>query len=102
MPEGHYVFAQVMQHLPLTTFRRCVSRYGGEHKVKRFSCLDQYLCLAFAQLTWRESLRDIEACLRVQSSKLYHLGFRSAIARNTWPTPTPCATGASMPTSRNI
>ena len=67
----------------LTTFRRCVERYGGEHKVKRFSCLDQYLCLAFAQLTWRESLRDIEACLRVQSSKLYHLGFRSAIARNT-------------------
>ena len=51
MPEGHYVFAQVMQHLPLTTFRRCVERYGGEHKVKRFSCLDQYLCLAFAQLT---------------------------------------------------
>src|SRR5215468_2933141 len=83
MPEGHYVFAQVMQHLPLTTFRRCVQRYGGDHKVKRFSCLDQYLCLAFAQLTWRESLRDIEACLRVQSSKLYHLGFRSAIARNT-------------------
>ncbi len=83
MPEGHYVFAQVMQHLPLTTFRRCVERYGGEHKVKRFSCLDQYLCLAFAQLTWAESLRDIEACLRVQSSKLYHLGFRSAIARNT-------------------
>ena len=83
MLEGHYVFAQVMQHLPLTTFRRCVERYGGEHKVKRFSCLDQYLCLAFAQLTWRESLRDIEACLRVQSSKLFHLGFRSAIARNT-------------------
>ena len=83
MHEGHYVFAQVMQHLPLTTFRRCVERYGGEHKVKRFSCLDQYLCLAFAQLTWRESLRDIEACLRAQSSKLYHLGFRGNIARNT-------------------
>src|SRR6201989_3536829 len=83
MPEGHYVFAQVMQHLPLPTFRRCVERYGGEHKVKRFSCLDQYLCLAFAHLTWRESLRDIEPCLRAQSSKLYHLGFRSAIARNT-------------------
>jgi hypothetical protein len=82
-PDAGYVFAQVMQHLPLTTFRRCVERYGGEHKVKRLSCLDQYLCLAFAQLTWRESLRDIEACLRVQSSKLYHLGFRSAIARNT-------------------
>jgi hypothetical protein len=58
-------------------------RYSGEHKVKRFSCLDQYLCMAFAQLTYRESLRDIEACLRVQSSKLYHLGFRSPVARNT-------------------
>jgi Domain of unknown function (DUF4372)/Transposase DDE domain len=83
MPEGHYVFAQVMQHLPLTTFRRCIERYDGERKVKRFSCLDQYLSLAFAQLTWRESLRDIEACLRAQSAKLYHLGFRSTIARNT-------------------
>ena len=83
MHEGHYVFAQVMRHLPLTTFRRCVARYGGEHRIKRFSCLDQYLCLAFAQLTWRESLRDIEACLRAQSFKLYHLGFRSTVARNT-------------------
>ena len=83
MQQGHYVFSQVMAHLPLTTFRRCVCRYRGDHKIKRFSCLDQYLCLAFAQLTWRESLRDIEACLRAQSSKLYHLGFRSAIARNT-------------------
>ena len=60
-----------------------VARYAGEHKVKRFSCLDQYLCMAFAQLTYRESLRDIEACLRAQSSKLYHLGFRSPVARNT-------------------
>ena len=83
MHEGRYVFAQLMQHLPLTTFRRCVARYRGEHGIKRFSCLDQYLCLAFAQLTWRESLRDIEACLRAQSCKLYHLGFRSTIARNT-------------------
>lgn len=83
MHEGHYVFAQIMHHLPLTTFRRCVERYGGKRRVKRFSCLDQYLCLAFAQLTWRESLRDIEACLRAQSSKLYHLGFRGSIARNT-------------------
>jgi hypothetical protein len=83
MHQGHYVFAQLMAHLPLTTFRRCVTRYGGEHKIKRFSCLDQFLCLAFAQLTWRESLRDIEACLRAQASKLYHLGFRSTIARNT-------------------
>ena len=83
MYAGQYVFAQVMDFLPLHVFRRCVARYNGERRVKRFSCLDQYLCLAFAQLTWRESLRDIETCLRAQSSKLYHLGFRSAIARNT-------------------
>jgi len=83
MYAGQYVFAQVMDFLPLHVFRRCVARYDGERRVKRFSCLDQYLCLAFAQLTWRESLRDIEACLRAQSSKLYHLGFHSAIARNT-------------------
>jgi Transposase DDE domain. len=80
---GKFVFAQVIEHLPLHAFHRCVLRYSGEHKVKRFSCLDQYLCMAFAQLTYRESLRDIEACLRVQSSKLYHLGFRSPVARNT-------------------
>src|SRR3990170_8757179 len=83
MNPGKLVFAQIMEHLPLSTFRRCVVRYDGEHKVKRFSCLDQYLCMAFAQLTWRESLRDIEACLRAQSSKLYHLGIRSNVARNT-------------------
>jgi hypothetical protein len=79
-----YVFSQLMDHLPLTTFRRCVARYKGEHKIKHFSCLDQFRCFAFAQLTWRESLRDIEACLRAQSSKLYRLGFRSPrISRNT-------------------
>jgi hypothetical protein len=83
MNTGKLVFAQVMAHLPLTTFRRCVARYDGEHKVKHFTCLDQYLCMAFAQLTYRESLRDIEACLRSQASKLYHLGFRSTVARNT-------------------
>ena len=83
MNEGKYVFAQVMEHLPLSTFHRCVARYSGTHKVKRFSCLDQYLAMAFAQLTYRESLRDIEACLRTQNSKLYHLGFRSTVARNT-------------------
>jgi Domain of unknown function (DUF4372)/Transposase DDE domain len=83
MHTGKLVFAQLMEHLPLTTFRRCVARYGGRHKVKHFTCLDQYLSMAFAQLTFRESLRDIEACLRAQSSKLYHLGIRSAVARNT-------------------
>ena len=80
---GKLVFAQVMEHLPLHTFRRIVARYAGERKVKTFSCLDQFLCMAFAQLTFRESLRDIEACLRAQQAKLYHLGMRSTVARNT-------------------
>jgi hypothetical protein len=83
MHQGKLVFAQLMQHLPLTTFRRCVTRYRGEFKVKSFSCLDQFLCMAFAQLTYRESLRDIEVRLRAQRYKLYHLGIRSAVARNT-------------------
>jgi hypothetical protein len=83
MNQGKLVFAQLMQHVPLSTFRRCVARYRGEHKVQRFSCLDQYLCMAFAQLTYRESLRDIEACLRAQASKLYHMGLRGNVARNT-------------------
>jgi hypothetical protein len=83
MNVGKLVFAQIMEHLPLTTFRRCVARYGGEHKVKTFSCLDQYLCMAFAQLTYRESVRDLEACLRAQANKLYHMGIHGSIARNT-------------------
>ncbi len=83
MNQGKLVFAQLMQHLPLTTFRRCVTRYQGERKVQSFSCLDQFLSMVFAQLTYRESLRDIEACLRAQRSKLYHLGIRSTVARNT-------------------
>ncbi len=83
MNVGKLVFAQITQHLPLTTFRRCVARYGGEHKVKTFSCLDQYLCMAFAQLTYRESLRDIEACLRAQADKLYHMGIKGRVSRST-------------------
>jgi len=83
MYTGKLVFAQLMEHLPLHSFRRIVTRYGGEHKVKSFSCLDHFLCMAFAQLTFRESLRDIEICLRAQKSKLYHLGIRSSVARNT-------------------
>ncbi len=81
--QGQLVFAQLLRHLPLSTFRRCAVHYDGEHKVKSFSCLDQYLCMAFAQVTYRESLRDIQACLRAQSSKLCHLGTRGSIARNT-------------------
>ena len=83
MYAGQTVFAQIMEHLPRKQFATCVKRYNGERKVKDFSCRDQYLCMAFAQLTWRESLRDIEACLRAQKSKLYHMGFRSTVARNT-------------------
>ena len=83
MHTGKLVFAQLMTHLPLSTFRRCVARYDGDHKVKRFSCLDQLLVMMFAQLTFRESLRDIEACLRAQCAKLYHMGIRGGIARNT-------------------
>jgi hypothetical protein len=74
--EGKLIFAQVMDHLPMHTFRRCVERYEGNKAVKSFSCSDQFLCMAFAQLTWRESLRDIETCLRAQSEKLYHMGIR--------------------------
>lgn len=83
MYSGKLVFSQVMDHLPMHTFRRCVERYEGNRKVHRFTCLDQYLCMAFAQLTYRESLRDIEVCLRAQSSKLYHMGLRSVVSRNT-------------------
>ena len=83
MNTGKLVFAQLMEYLPLTTFRRCVARYDGEHKVKQFSCFDQFAAMMFAQLTFRESLRDIEACLRAQASKLYHMGIRGGIARNT-------------------
>ena len=84
MHQGKLVFSQVMAYLPLTTFRRCVAAHRGEHKVKDFSCLDQFFAMAFAQLTYRESLRDIEVNLRAQAHRLYHLGFRCAtISRNT-------------------
>lgn len=83
MHVGRLVFAQVMDHLPPYEFQKCVERYGGNRKFRGFSCLDQFLSLAFAQLTYRESLRDIEACLRSVSSKLYHMGFRGKVARST-------------------
>lgn len=83
MNTGRPVFAQIMDFLPHWEFRKCVRRYHGEHKVRMFSCMDQFLSLAFAQLTYRESLRDIEVCLRGNSAKLYHMGIRSRVARNT-------------------
>jgi hypothetical protein len=80
---GKTIFSQLMDFLPSSEFRRCVDRYNGTHKLQRFSCWDQFLCMAFAQLTYRESLRDIEACLRSAGTKLYHMGIRGGIARNT-------------------
>ncbi len=83
MNSDRTIFAQVMDYLPWPAFRRCVKRYRGDHKVLRFTCYDQFLCMAFAQLTYRESLRDIEACLRFAGPKLYHMGFRGRISRTT-------------------
>ena len=80
---GKLVFAQLMDFLPLHTFRRCVQRYPSPRVTKTFSSLDQFLCMAFAQLTFRESLRDIEVCLRSHKAKLYHLGIRGHVARST-------------------
>ena len=83
MYEGKIVFAQLMEHLPLHTLRRCIERFGGDRSVKSFSCQDQFRCMAFAQLTYRESLRDIDACLNAQSAKLYHMGIRGRISLDT-------------------
>jgi hypothetical protein len=83
MHVGRTVFAQVMEHFPGYEFQKCVTRYDGDFGKRSFSCLDQFLCLGFAQLTYRESLRDIEACLRSVQGKLYHMGFRGRISRST-------------------
>ena len=77
------IFSQLMGFLPIQEFRKCVERYRGNYKIKSFSCWDQFLCLAFAQLTYRESLRDIQVCLRAAQNKLYHMGIRSKVSRNT-------------------
>ena len=83
MPIEPTVFAQVMDFLPMHAFRRCVEQYQGNRKVQSFKCLDQFFCMAFAQLTYPESLRDIETCLRVMQSKLYHMGIRGRVSRST-------------------
>jgi hypothetical protein len=80
---GKTVFAQLMDFVPAHEFRRCVERYNGNYKVSRFTCWDQFLCMAFAQLTYRESLRDIQTCLRSVEARLYHLGIRGHVARST-------------------
>jgi len=83
MHAGRIIFAQLMDFLPTHEFKRCVARYRGNYRMRRFSCWDQFLCMAFAQLTYRESLRDIETCLRSMAHKLYHAGIRATVARNT-------------------
>jgi hypothetical protein len=83
MNSGRTVFAQLIEHLPHKHFHKCVARYRGDHYAKNFCCWDQYLAMAFAQLTYRESLRDIETCLGAVGGKLYHMGFRSSVARST-------------------
>ena len=84
MYEGKIVFAQLMEHLPLHTLRRCIERFGGDRSVKGFSCQDQFRCMAFAQLTYRDSLRDTVTCLNAQSAKLYHMGIRGDVRRSTF------------------
>jgi len=83
MNTGRTIFSQLMDFLPTHEFRSCVERYNGNYKIKSFSCWGQYLCMAFAQLTYRESLRDIQACLRSANRKLYHMGIRGKVSRNT-------------------
>ena len=83
MYNGQSVFSQIMDFLPIKKFRRCVDRYNGNYRVRSFTCFDQFLCMAFAQLTYRESLRDIECCLRAMKAKLYHMGIRGKISRST-------------------
>jgi len=83
MLTDRYIFSQLMDFVPKDQFNRCIERYHGNRGIRNFSCLDQFLCMTFAQLTYRESLRDIEICLRAIHKKLYHAGFRGSIAKNT-------------------
>jgi hypothetical protein len=83
MDSGRTIFSQLTDFLPQREFRKCVECYRGNHKIKTFSCWDQFLCMTFAQLTYHESLRDIQACLRVSGRKLYHMGIRGKVSRNT-------------------
>ena len=96
MNPGRTVFSQLLEFLPTYQFQICVDRYQGNRYVKEFSCWDQFLCLAFAQLTDRRSLRDIETCLRAQQPKLYHMGFRGQFLATPSQMPTSIATGASI------
>ena len=83
MNYGKTIFSQIIDFLPYKKFRRCVKRYNGNYRVRSFTCYDQFLCMAFAQLTYRESLRDIECCLRAVYEKLYHMGITGKVSRST-------------------
>src|SRR5262245_14644653 len=83
MHSGQFVLSQLLDWIHPQQFQRCVQRYGGDYKVHHFSCWQQFVCLVFAQLTWRESLRDIEACLNARTEQLYHLGLRASVKRST-------------------
>ena len=83
MYTGRFVFSQIIDYLPRHQFHRCVQRYGGAYKVQKFSCFEQFLCMGFAELTYRESLRDTETCLRAVQPKLYHAGIRSGVSKST-------------------
>ena len=98
--DGKSIFSQLIGFLPDREFRRCVARYEGDRYTKKLSCWEQFLAMAFAQLVYRESLRDIEACLGAIGPKLYHMDLGSAVARSTWSTPTRTAIGASLLTLR--
>ncbi len=100
---GKMLFVQVMDFLPWKTFHRIVDRYGGDHRARSLSCAEQFLVMAFAQLTYRESLRDIEACLAASGQQaLPHGHSHDRRPHAPWPMPTSCATGASTPTSPNV
>ena len=83
MNQGKTIFSQIIDFLSKHKFRQCVNRYNGNYRVRSFTCFDQFLCMAFAQLTYRESLRDIECCLRAMREKLYHMGIRGNVSRST-------------------
>ena len=102
MNVGRTVFSQLIAHLSHSEFQKCVARYDGDRHHRRLSCWDQYLAMSFAQLTCRESLRDIEACLRSLGGKLYHMAFAARSRAQPWPTPMRPTTGASSPIMRGI
>ena len=100
MPAGKLIFSQLTEWIHPEQFRRCVNRYDGNYKIRNFPCWDQFLAMTFAQVTYRESLADIEVCLRSRPDQLYQMGFRSAVAHSTLADANSRVTGASMPTWR--